>query len=408
MPWPRTIAHVDMDSFYVSVEIRDDPSLAGKPVVVGGEPGGRGVVSAASYEARRYGVRSATPMTTALARCPHLVVLRGDMRKYQDVSRDLREIFREFSPIIEPLSLDEAFLDLTGSARLLGTPLEIGQAIRLRIRERLDLTASVGIAASKFVAKLASDYDKPDGLTIVPPDEAVAFVRSLPLERLWGVGPATLDALHAAGVRSIAALAAADPRQLERRVGSVANRLVCLARAEDDRPVVPDAPAKSISHETTFAVDVVDTDDLEAVLFRLAESVARRARRARVSGRTVTLKLRLPDFDTFTRSHTRSSPTRDATEIFREAVSLLRGMPRRSEGVRLIGVGLTGLEGAPQLELPLFGDMGHELPGLDEERRRHLHDAEDAVVERFGPRALRHARGLLDRDRSGRGPDAAE
>jgi hypothetical protein len=196
MTWDRVIAHVDMDSFYVSVEVRDDPSLRGRAVVVGGDPTGRGVVSSASYEARRYGVTSAMPTARALRLCPDLVVIPPRPDKYATASRILRGIFDEFSPLVEPLSLDEAFLDLTGTQRLFGSPKEIGAAIRRRVVEELSLTASVGIATSKFVAKLASDHEKPDGLTIVPPDDEVAFVQSLPLERIWGVGPATLEALR--------------------------------------------------------------------------------------------------------------------------------------------------------------------------------------------------------------------
>ncbi len=397
MSWPRTIAHVDMDSFYVSVEVRDDPSLAGKPVVVGGDPGKRGVVAAASYESRRWGIHSAMPMATAVKRCPDLLVIRGDMRKYRNVSRSLRRIFAEFSPLVEPLSLDEAFLDLTGAERLFGSPREIGEAIRKRIRSQLALTASVGIAASKFVAKLASDYDKPDGLTIVPPEFAPEFVRSLPLERLWGVGPSTLELLRQAGIRSIAALAEADGGMLERRLGPGSRRLIALAQGRDDRPVVANQPAKSISHEMTFAEDLQDEEVLEGILLKQAERVARRARSADVSGRTVTLKLRLPDFKTYTRSRTLVSPTQDAETVFRAARTLLRALPRRAVGVRLIGVGLTGFDGGAQLALELFGDAGHANAPSDRKRRR-LHEAEDALVERFGADVLGRARSLLGRE----------
>jgi DNA polymerase-4 len=398
-----------MDSFYASVEVRDDPTLAGLPVVVGGDADRRGVVSSASYEARKWGIHSAMPMATARKRCPELVVVSGHMGKYVTVSRALRRIFREFSPLVEPLSLDEAFLDLTGAERLLGSPREIGEAIRRRIREDLALTASVGLATSKFVAKLASDHRKPDGLTVVPPEDTVRFVQSLPLERLWGVGPATREALDRAGIRTIAALAEADARFLESRLGSSAGRLIALARGEDDRPVVPDAPAKSVSHEITFAVDQFDAEVLEGILLGLAERVARRARRAGVWGRTVTLKLRRPDFTTFTRSRTLGTPTRDASEVFGAARDLFRGFAIRDVGVRLLGVGLTGLEGASQLELGLFGDAGHEV-APDEERRSHLHETEDAVVERFGSAALGRAKTLLGRPelvRKGK-PDAED
>ena len=311
--WDRTIAHVDMDSFYVSVEVRDDPKLRGKPVAVGGSSDFRGVVSSASYEARRFGVRSAMPMSTAKRRCPDLVVVPGNMAKYRDASGRLRAIFDDFSPAVEPLSLDEAFLDLTGAERLLGTPREIGEAIRRRIRDDLSLTGSVGISNSKFVAKLASDHDKPDGLTIVPPEDVVSFVQSLPLERLWGVGPRTREALQEAGIRTIAALARADERVLSRALGSSAVRLIRLARGEDSRPVVTEAPAKSLSHEITFGRDEQDTGRLEAVLLALCEKVSRRARRAGVAGRTVTFRFRRPDFTTLSRSRTFAAPVSDVS-----------------------------------------------------------------------------------------------
>lgn len=394
MAWDRVIAHVDMDAFYASVEVRDDPSLAGKPIAVGGAADRRGVISSASYEARRFGVRSAMPTATARRLCPDLVLVPGHMAKYQAASRVLRRIFEEFSPRVEPLSLDEAFLDLTGADRLLGEPEAVGERLRTRIREELALTGSVGISVSKFVAKLASDYRKPDGLTVVPPEDVARFVQSLPLERLWGAGPATIEALHRSGIRTIRALAEADPRRLERAMGSAASRLVELARGIDHRPVVPDAPAKSLSHETTFARDVSDAGVLEGVLLGLAEGVARRARRAGVSGRTVHLKVRRPDFTTRTRSRTLASPTREAAKIFRVARELLRTVDRGDEPVRLIGVGISGLTDAPQLELELFPREEPET-AAGPERLHRLEEAEDAIVTRFGRSALARARTLL-------------
>jgi DNA polymerase-4 len=394
LAWDRVIAHVDMDAFYASVEVRDDPSLRGKPVAVGGAADRRGVVSSASYEARRFGVRSAMPTSTARRLCPDLIVVPGHMAKYQAASRVLRRIFEEFSPCIEPLSLDEAFLDLTGADRLLGAPEEVGERLRARIREELSLTGSVGIAGSKFIAKLASDYRKPDGLTVVPPDDAERFVQSLPLERLWGAGPSTIEALHRLGIRTIRALAEASPRRLESALGSSAVRLRELARGIDHRPVIPDAAAKSLSHETTFARDVADVGVLEGVLLGLAEGVARRARRAGVSGRTVHLKVRRPDFTTWTRSRTLSSPTREATRIFRVARSLFHALDRGGAPVRLIGVGISGLTDAPQLELELFPEEQPET-AAGPERVSRLEDAEDAIVTRFGRGALARARTLL-------------
>jgi DNA polymerase-4 len=388
--WTRVIAHVDMDAFYASVETRDAPELAGRPVVVGGPANRRGVVASASYEARRFGIRSAMSMAQAQRRCLDLVVIAGDHAKYRAASRTLSRVFAEFSPAVEPLSLDEAFLDLTGTGRLLGEPAEIGEALRRRIREELSLAASVGMADSKFVAKLASTHAKPDGLVVVPPEGARAFVQSLPLERMWGVGPATLEALRKLGVRSMAQLAAADRSRLARALGSTAGRWIELAAGRDDRPVVPDARAKSLSRETTFARDVADEGVLEGVLLALAESVARRARRAGLAGRTVQLKVRLPDFTTLSRSRTLAAPTSSATVIFRTAAELLRRVGRDGAAVRLLGVGLSGLVSAPQLEL-----FGAAAAGAPPPRQERLDEAEDSIVARFGASALARARTLV-------------
>jgi DNA polymerase-4 len=375
-----------MDSFYASVEARDNPTLRGKPIAVGGDAKHRGVVSSASYEARRLGVRSAMPMARAVALCPNLVVLPGNMVKYVQASEKLREILGRFSPLVEPLSLDEAFLDLTGTERLLGSPRDIGVAIRDAIERELSLTASVGISVSKFVAKLASDHEKPNGLTLVPAEEVVAFVQSLPLERLWGVGPATLRALHGLGIRTMKALAECDVAELAPKLGASGARLVALARGEDDRPVIPDSPAKSLSHEVTFGKDESEEGLLEAVLLGLAEKLARRARRMNLAGRTVTLKLRLPDFTTYTRQCTLPIPAHEAREIFEAARSLFSLVPRGGKPVRLVGIGLSGLLDSRQLEL--FGEPRAE-------QRRRLEEAEDAIVARFGGSALARARTLL-------------
>jgi DNA polymerase-4 len=334
------------------------------------------------------------PTSRAVRLCPDLVVIPGDMKKYGTASRVLNRIFREFSPRVEPLSLDEAFLDLTGTERLFGAPRAIGARIRARIREELDLTASVGVAPSKFVAKLASDHEKPDGLTVVPPDEVSSFLRSLPLQRLWGVGPRTLEALEQAGIRTMAALADADEAWLSRALGIGVGRLIELARGIDDRPVVPGHEAKSISHETTFARDVGEDETLEGVLARLAGQVARRARRHGVAGRTVFLKLRLPDFTTLSRRRTIPSPTCETAEILDVARELFRAIDRRGQAVRLLGVGLANLVSAPQLALDLFGDEGHEV-GLASEKVRRLEGAEDAIADRFGHRAVSRGRALL-------------
>lgn len=398
MSWQRIIGHVDMDAFYASVEVRDDPSLAGRPIAVGGSAEGRGVVSSASYEARKFGVRSAMPMAQALKRCPDLVVVPGRMHQYAAASRVLHRVFQEFTPLLEPLSLDEAFLDLTASRRLFGEPREIGEKIRRRIVEELDLTASVGLSVSKFVAKLASDHDKPDGLTVVPPDEVKTFVRSLPLRRLWGVGPRTLEALESAGIRTMAALADADENWLAGALGPNSVRLIRLANGEDSRAVVPHHGAKSISHETTFERDLTDVDTLEGVIGRLSELAARRARRQALAARTVTLKLRQPDFTTLTRRKTLPSPTAKTAEITEAARALFREIHQVGDAVRLLGVGLANLVEAAQLALDLFGDPGHE-EGVTAEKTRRLESAEDAIADRFGGKVVGRGGGLPGRVR---------
>lgn len=382
----RVVAHVDMDAFYASVEIRDDPGLAGLPVAVGGDSR-RGVIAAASYAARARGVRSAMPVVTALRLCPDLRILRGDMAKYAAVSRSLFRILGEFSPIVQPMSLDEAYLDLDGTERLFGPPARTGERIRARIRAELDLPASVGIGDSKLVAKLASDLAKPDGLLVVPPDGTAAWIRTLPLGRLPGVGPRTEEALRSLGIRTVAALAEASPERLARALGDASAHLVELARGIDDRPVRPPGAARSISRETTFAEDVASADTLAAVLLRLAEDVARRTRAAGVTGRTVTLKLRTPDFRTTTRQRTLAEPTDDAGDVASAAGELLREQHREGRPVRLIGVGLSGLSDAVPVDL--FRDAARE------EARHRLHETEDDVVRRFGRASLSRARTLL-------------
>ena len=391
--WKRMIAHVDMDAFYAALEVRDNPSLRGLPVVVGGDPRRRGVVSAASYPARKYGIRSAMPMATAVRLCPDLVILPGSMAKYRSASDILRQVLHEFSPLVEPLSLDEAFLDLTGSQRR-GSPRQIGEEIRRRIVEELAITGSVGIAGSKFVAKLASDHRKPDGLTVVDPAAAAAFVQSRPLERLWGVGPSTLAALRRAGIASIAALARASESRLRRDLGKAAEQLIRLAQGIDERPVVPAAPPKSISHEITFAQDVADDGVLAGVLLALAEKVARRARRCSVAGRTVVLKTRTADFRTTTRNRTLRAPTQDATVLYDVVRELFSHLDRGGKAVRLLGVGIGGLVEAAQLELGLFADAD-QARGRSAEKLLSLQEAEDAIVRKFGKSALARARTLL-------------
>jgi DNA polymerase IV len=380
----RVFAHVDMDAFYASVEIRDAPWLAGKPVVVGGAASGRGVVAAASYEARRFGIHSAMSMARAERLCPGLVRVPPNFAKYRQESDSIRAIFGRHSPLVEPLSLDEAFLDLTGTERALGSPRAVAEAIKRAIREETRLTASVGIAPVKFVAKIASDLQKPDGLVVVEDGHVREFLAALPLARLWGVGPKTRAALEALGLVTIGDLARTDERMLVQRFGEHGAALARLSRGEDERAVVPDADAKSYSHEETFAQDSSDAEFLESVLLSQSIRVSRRLRVDGVCGRTVQLKLRDASFQTLTRRHTLAAPTADEDRIFEEARALFRGS-WNGGAVRLIGCGMAGIEPECRQAPGLF-----EAPSRD--RRRSLTEAADRIAERFGNDALTRAR----------------
>lgn len=392
----RLIGHVDMDSFFASVEIHDDPALAGKPVVVGGPAEKRGVVAAASYEARKFGVHSAMPMARALQLCPHLVRVSPRGGRYKDVSDQVFAILREFSPLLEPLSLDEAFLDLTGAERLLGEPATIGQNIRARIRAVTGLTASVGIGPSKFVAKLASDHRKPDGLCVVPPAEVVAFVQALPIERMWGVGQKTLPVMRGQGITTIGDLARLDAARVKQLFGLGALKMYELAWGRDDRPVVPDQDPQQISHEITFARNQSSDGVLKGVLLGLSEQVANRLRRHDFQGRTITLKLRFGDFRTITRRTTLGHFTADSGDIYEAALSLLEeGRSVSPLPVRLIGVGVSGLAEPAQIPLSLF-----DAPPATEKAAR-LNAALDRINERFGQSSVRKAGALLARHETG-------
>lgn len=367
-----------MDAFYASVEQRDRPELQGRPVIVGADPKGRGVVSAASYEARRFGVHSAMPIGRAARLCPHAVFLPVDMGKYARVSGEVMAILSEYSPLMEPISVDEAFLDVTGTDRLLGPPLEIARTIKARLKDELRLTASAGVASNKFLAKLASDLGKPDGLLEVKPGEETAFLRDLPVERLWGVGRMTAHALGAMGIETIGELARVPVGLLVKRFGRGGRLLHELAHGRDDRPVEPFARPKSMGAEETFAVDTRDLDHLRRTLLAHSERVARELRAEGCAGRTVTLKVRFADFHAITRSLT-GEATQDGLEIFRRAVGLLErvGLVRP---VRLIGLSVSGLgQGAPD-QLSLF-------PAASS-RRDRVARAADKLARRFGDRAL--------------------
>lgn len=396
MSFPRVILHADMDAFYASVEQRDRPELRGKPVIVGGT-GPRGVVSAASYEARVFGVRSAMPGYEAHRLCPDGIFLHGDMRKYVSVSKQVFAIFARFSPLVEPISLDEAFLDLTGTERLLGPPRVAGEALRRAVRDELALAVSVGIAPTKMVAKIASDEAKPDGLCQVFPEEVRAFLDPLPVGRLWGVGPVAEARLRAAGIETIGALARGDAESLRKLVGeSLGAHAFALARGQDARDVVPDRDAVSYSEENTFDSDVVDRARIGAVVLGHAESVARRLRRDQLAARTVVLKVKLAKrrpsdpaegwrgparlYPILTRRVTLAEATDDGARLGREARRLLERMP--PDPIRLVGVGATNLVDVEASQANLFE------PARERRRSVRLNRALDELNERFGSRAV--------------------
>jgi DNA polymerase-4 len=387
----RTILHADMDAFFVSVELRRHPELMGQPVVVGGT-GNRGVVAAASYEARRFGVHSALPSAIAKRRCPHAVFLPGDHELYGTVSREVREIFDRFTPLVEPLSLDEAFLDVTGSRRLFGTGAEIGDQIRQAVRDELDLGCCIGVAANKFLAKLASVEAKPIvrpdriepglGVKVVEPGTEQAFLDPLKVQRLWGVGPATLDKLHRIGVTIVSDLHQVDRRALGGALGeNQAKHLLALAVGADDRPVEPDRDVKSIGHEETFASNTHESSEMRTHLVRLADAVASRLRKAGVGARTLTLKVRFDDgFTTITRSTTGSEAI-DSAEVIVAMLGPIMDTLDPSPGVRLVGVSGSNL-----------GPVFHQLTLDEAADDAPVHGATDAALDvirnRFGADAI--------------------
>lgn len=347
----RRILHVDMDAFYASVEQRDDPALRGRPVAVGGSPQGRGVVAAASYEARAYGVRSAIPMARAVRLCPELVIVRPDFGKYTAVSRQVFEIFRSVTPLVEGLSLDEAYLDVTENTWHEPLGVNVAKRIKALIRERTALTASAGVAPNKFLAKIASGWRKPDGLTVISPERVEPFLQELPVETLWGVGPVTARKLRALGIERVVDVRMANPEVLQRHVGSLAEWLRRLSYGDDPRPVVPHRAAKSASSETTYAEDLEDMAQIREELARLARETAEWLERKRLAGRTVTIKVRYADFTTVTRSHTLSRPTADADVISSWATELLHRTHAGRRPVRLLGARVNGLVEQAALDL---------------------------------------------------------
>jgi len=382
----RHIIHVDMDAFYASVEQLDNPDLAGKPVIVGGDPNKRGVVSAASYESRKFGVHSAMPMSQAIRLCPEAIVLPVRMERYAELSQQIHTIFERFTPQIEPISLDEAFLDVTGSLRLFGDAEKIGRAIKDQIREKLGLIASVGIAPNKFLAKIASDLNKPDGFVIITEENKQRILDPLPVSKIWGVGKVTEKALKSAGINTIKQLREARPEILKSIFGDQTPHALRLAQGMDDRPVESSREAKSISSEQTFAIDISDKEILLNVLLHQVEDVAQRLRLNGLEAKTITLKLRYEDFRTITRSRTFDHPTNTTQLLWEEAQDVLRQWCRQSAGpLRLLGFGVSSLQKAGTGQRRLF-----EEP--DQQKQKRLDEAFDKIRDRFGPDALRRGK----------------
>jgi DNA polymerase-4 len=341
----RRILHVDMDAFYASVEQRDDPSLAGKPVAVGGRPEGRGVVAAASYEARAFGVHSAMSMAKAVRLCPSLVIVRPDFARYKTASDAVFSIFREVTPLVEPLSLDEAYLDVTENAWNEPIATHVAKRLKERIREETRLTASAGVAPNKFLAKIASGWKKPDGLTVVSPEKMEMFLQQLPVDALWGVGPVTARKLRAAGIDRLVDVRTADARLLHETVGTLAEWLQQLANGVDERPVMPNRERKSAGSENTLAEDITELATVREAIAEMAADAARWLARHDLRARTVTIKVRYSDFTTVTRSHT-GLPTRDEGGIVNRAVQLIDKTDAGTRPVRLLGVSVHNLCGA--------------------------------------------------------------
>jgi len=381
-----TIAHMDCDAFYASVEKRDNPALRDKPVIIGG--GKRGVVSTACYIARIRGVRSAMPMFQAMKLCPDAVVIKGRMQVYAQVSRQVRELMDELTPVIEPLSLDEAFLDMTGTAKLHGAPPAVMLArLTKRMKDEIGITGSIGLSHNKFLAKVASDLDKPRGFSVIGKAETEAFLRDKPVRIIWGIGPAAQASLERAGIRTINDILRWDRRDLAQRFGTMGDRLWHIARGQDGRRISAHAPVKSISKETTFSQDTADRDLLDGHLWRLSEQVADRAKAKGKAGRVVTLKLKRADFSSLTRRHALGDATQIADRIYREVRSLLDHV-QDAGPFRLIGVGLSDITSAED------ADLTADLLDPDAAKRARAEQATDAIRARFGADAIVKGRAL--------------
>ena len=382
MKRPRTILHADMDAFFAAVEQRDRPELRGKPVIVGGD-GPRSVVSTCSYEAREYGVHSAMPGTTARKLCPHGTFLPVRSKAYGEVSRQIHDVFHRYTPLVEPLSLDEAFLDVTGSSQLFGDGEAIARSIKADVLNETRLTISVGVAPCKYVAKVASDLDKPDGLVIVPPDGVMDFLAPLPVSCLWGAGRGMQERLVRLGFRSIGDVQKRSSEALQRLLGNAAGaHFSAISRGQDDRPVVTGHPAKSVGHENTFGTDLADREECHGVLVDQSDKVGRRLRKAERLGKTVRIKVRYGDFKTLTRQ-TAVAPTDNDFMIGKAAVELFDGVWDGKTGIRLLGVAVGNLV---RPEEPIQSDLFES----GEEKSDRLVRALDIIRDRYGRRAIRH------------------
>lgn len=378
----KAIIHLDMDAFFPAVEVLDHPELKGQPVIVGGSRK-RGVVSSASYEARKYGVHSAQPMAKAVRLCPHAVFLPVRMSRYQAVSERVVEIFRRFTPLVEPLSIDEAFLDVTGCSRLFGRPVDIARKIKETVFCEVGLTVSAGVAPSKFVAKIASDMQKPDGLTFVPAERIRDFLNPLPVSKMWGVGKATQEALAKLNIRTFLDLSRTPADALNKKFGKYGMKMHRLSMGIDDRDVEPEHDAKSIGNEETFSEDITDVGLARKELLALANKVAHRMRQEWLQGRTITLKVKYDDFVLTTRSATLAVPTDDAAEIYSDVCRLMDKTAVGKRPVRLLGISMSQLV-SDELEgqLSLFLREGVS-------KKRDLNLALDSICEKFGDKAIR-------------------
>lgn len=383
MQTERSILHIDMDAFYAAVEVGDNPAYRGKPVLVGGSPQQRGVVAACSYEARRFGIHSAMPMGQAIRLCPRAVVLPVRMSRYVEVSRQIRQIFLSYTPEIEPLSLDEAFLDVSGCITLFGSAEAIGRKIKQEIKDRTGLTASVGLAPNKFLAKLASDLEKPDGFVILTEQNKQQVLDPLPVSKIWGIGNVTDKALEKVGIKTIEQLRTAPRYKLTMVFGNQVEDILELAQGIDNRKVESSSEAKSLSAEETFPLDIRDKDILAAVLIHQVEEVAQRLREEGLQARTITLKFRYADFKTITRSATMDKPTQTTHILLQDAARLFDQWYKKSAGpLRLLGFGTSGLSPVGSGQQLLFSDP-------EEEKQKKLDSAFDKIREKYGRDSLK-------------------